>query len=261
MAEVTVTTNITTGDGNTYRVSVSYTQDAALPENAELAARELDTEEKENYVNQSAAFLGHEAEDFAFARAFDLSLTDPESGMEIQPASGVKVSIRLLDTDIYNNEGEISLLHFGEEVEPVDYTLNDNAVEFTAEGFSVYVLTGYTVDFHWGDYTYSIAGESEITLSALLEKLGVTEITAADVAEVAFSDPALVEVEAIKDEAEQTTDWLLRSLAPFSTDEKLTLTLKNGKSVEIKVTDADDDPEITPPTAKEGLVYTGNAHD
>ena len=139
--KVTITTHITTGDGNTYQVSVTYDQDADMPENAELVARELDTEEKENYVNQRAAFLGHEAEDFAFARAFDLSLIDPESGMEIQPASGVKVSIRLLDTDIYNNEGEISLLHFGDEVETVDYTLNDNAVEFTAEGFSVYVLT------------------------------------------------------------------------------------------------------------------------
>ena len=237
VTQVTITTHITAGDGNTYRVSVTYDQDAAMPEDAVLAVRELGDDEKEGYVNQSAEALGTAAEDFAFARAFDIAILDPDTGAELRPASGVKVSISLLDTDLSAAES-LNLLHFGEEVEKVDYTLSGGAVAFETDGFSVYVLCGYTVDFHWGDYTYSIAGESEITLSALLENLGVEEITAADVAEVAFSDPALVEVEAIKDEAEQTTDWLLRSLAPFSTDETLTLTLKNGQSVEIRVTDA-----------------------
>ena len=239
VVKVTLSTIITAGDGNTYRVSVTYDQDAEMPENADLAVRELGDDEKEDYVNQSAEALGTDAENLAFARAFDISLTDPDTGMEVQPASGVRVSVSLLDISL-NSIEELRLLHFGEEVETVSYTLNGSAVEFETDGFSVYVLAGYTVDFHWGDYTYSIAGESEILLSALLEKLGVTEITAADVAEVAFSDPALVEVETIKDEAEQTSDWQLRSLAPFSTEEKLTLTLKNGRSVEIKVTDADD---------------------
>ena len=260
VVKVTLSTIITAGDGNTYRVSVTYDQDAEMPENTDLAVRELGDDEKEDYVNQSAEALGTDAENLAFARAFDISLTDPDTGMEVQPASGVRVSVSLLDINL-NSIEELRLLHFGEEVETVSYTLNGSAVEFETDGFSVYVLAGYTVDFHWGDYTYSIAGESEILLSALLEKLGVTEITAADVAEVAFSDSALVEVEAIKDEAEQTTDWRLRSLAPFSTEEKLTLTLKNGRSVEIKVTDTDDDPVITPPTAKEGLVYTGKAQE
>ena len=258
VVQVTLTTNITAGDGNTYRVSVTYDQDANMPENTDLAVRELGDDEKEDYVNQSAEALGTDAEDFAFARAFDISLTDPDTGDEVQPASGVKVSIALLDTDV-SAADELNLLHFGEEVEKVDYTLNGSAVEFETDGFSVYVITGYTVDFHWGDYTYSIAGESEILLSALLEKLGVTEITAADVADVAFSDPALVEVETIKDEAEQTTDWLLRSLAPFHTDEKLTLTLKNGQSVEIKVTDEGEGNEGTGKGAQTFTITWKNA--
>ena len=144
VAEVTVTTNITTGDGNTYRVSVSYMQDAALPENAELVARELDTEEKQDYVNQSAEALGTDAENLAFARAFDISLTDPETGNELQPASGVKVSITLLDTDV-SAADELNLLHFGEEVETVSYTLNEDAIEFETDGFSVYVITAAKV--------------------------------------------------------------------------------------------------------------------
>ena len=139
--QVTNTTYITAGDGNTYRVSVTYDQDANIPENADLAVRELGDDEKEDYVNQSAETLGTDAEDFAFARAFDISLLDPETGDELQPASGVKVSISLLDTDV-SAADELSLLHFGKEVETVSYTLNDGAVEFETDGFSVYVITG-----------------------------------------------------------------------------------------------------------------------
>ena len=174
--------------------------------------------------------------------AYDISLYQEEAGY--QPDAEHPLDITISDAGIreaVQNGKTLQLWHVHEGAAPVqveNFEVNDDTVSFRVEDLSVFVVT-YTVDFHWGDYTYSIAGESEIALSSLLEKLGVEEITVADVAEVAFSDPALVEVEAIKDEAEQTTDWLLRSLAPFSTDEKLTLTLKNGETVEIKVTDVD----------------------
>ena len=92
-------------------------------------------------------------------------------------------------------------------------------------------------------------GEGEITLSSLLEKLGVTEITAADVANVTFSNPEYIAIEQLD------SDWLLRSLAPFSTEEALTLTLQNGQSVEIKVTD--EQQEEPAPTPVANLVYDG----
>ena len=142
----------------------------------------------------------------------------------------MKVSVRLLDAPSEQNEDNISVLHFGDEVEALDCALNGDAVEFEADGFSVYVVA-YTVDFHWGDYTYSIAGEDSILLSALLDQLGVTEITLDDVEEVTFSNPAYIEIE------QTDSDWLLKSLAPFDTEETLTLTLTNGESVEILVTD------------------------
>ena len=141
VVQVTVTTYITAGDGNTYRVSVTYDQDAEMPENTDLAVRELGDDEKEDYVNQSAEALGTDAEDFAFARAFDISLLDPDTGLEVQPASGVRVSVSLLDINL-NSIEELKLLHFGEEVETVGYTLNEDAIEFETDGFSVYVITG-----------------------------------------------------------------------------------------------------------------------
>ena len=102
----------------------------------------------------------------------------------------VGVSVELLEEEV-NENTQIDVVHFSEPDSPeqIDCALNEEskAIEFAAPGFSVYLIMGYTVDFHWGDYTYSIAGESEITLSALFEKLGVTEITLADVTGLSFS--------------------------------------------------------------------------
>ncbi|GEM_PF-6424072 len=245
---------LTASDGNTYEIKVEYDSTSGIPADAELEVTELleGTPEYDAYVAKTAETLGKVLEDLSFAKAFDIKLTDPETGERYQPDKDVKVSVRLMDQDVEKEE-EISVVHFekkGEEgsesdgfsvydgqtdgfsVYEIPCEVANGTVEFETDGFSVYVLTGYTVDFHWGEYTYSIAGESEIALSALLEKLGVTEIALADIEEVTFSNPDLVGVEKLD------ADWLLKSLAPFNTEEALVLALRNGESVEIRVTDA-----------------------
>lgn len=127
-------------------------------------------------------------------------------------------------------------------------TAQENEPSESLRSLSARRVYGYTVDFHWGDYIYNMEGEGEITLSSLLEKLGVTEITAADVANVTFSNPEYIAIEQLD------SDWLLRSLAPFDTEETLTLTLSNGQSVRIKVT---DENEGIAPAVLENLVYNG----
>ena len=238
----TIETYFKTDAGETYKITVNYDALSGVPEDAQLTVSEIKEGEAgyEQYLAKSADALGTKTENILFARAFDITLQNPETGEAYKPSGDVQVRIELMNDNL-DNYDNVNVIHVhGEnenDVEVMDASVQGDSVEFTTDGFSVYVVT-YTVDFHWGDYTYSIAGESEIRLSELLEKLGVNEISLADVADVVFSNPTLVEVETIKDEAEQTNDWLLRSLAPFSTEEALTLTLKNGKSVEIKVTDA-----------------------
>ncbi len=233
---------LTASDGQSYKVTVTYDNDSGIPEDAELVVSELKEGDLgyDEYIAQSAALTGADPEVLAFAKAFDISFIDKETGEEVQPTSDVSVSIQLLEEAV-NENTQIDVVHFGQEVEQLDAAVNGDAIEFGAGGFSVYVVLGYTVDFHWGEYTYSIAGESEILLSALLEKLGVTEIALSDVADVRFSDPTLVEVKKIEATEAQTEDWLLTSLAPFDTEEALTLTLKNGRSVEIRVTDEESE--------------------
>lgn len=133
------------------------------------------------------------------------------------------------------------------------------------------------MDFHWvvdgQDYVWSIQGGGATCLRELLPALGIVSEDEFDgfvshVADVTFSDPELVAVvrmdetmtvsELVKSlglqpaysadlAAEQIAemdarplvapDWALLSLAPFDTDETLTITMTNGEVLTIHVTD------------------------
>ena len=222
-------------------------------------AKTLTTGETNSFLSDGSGAEKH----YSVLAAYDISLS--LNGEEYQPEPGSPLTVTITNSAI--EEGmplEIWHIHDDGFTEPVtDFSVEGNTVRFIAESFSVYLVCTYTVDFHFGDYTYSIAGESEITLSELLNKLGVTEITTANVANVSFSNPDYIAIE------QTGSDWLLRSLAPFDTDEALTLTLNNGQNVEIKVTDADGEPQpeeppepiiSAVPTEVRGLVYDGTAH-
>ena len=160
-----------------------------------------------------------------------------------------KVNAEILGTDDdANNKGvavidgesgkteQLSKSKTGET--PVELTITDDqlqGVAFTSDSFSVYGVI-YTVDFHYGDgeYDFSIEGESSILLSEVFERLHIDEADFADIESVEFSDPGLIKVEKA---ADAENDWLLTSLAPFDTEETLTITLNEGSVITINVTD------------------------
>lgn len=160
----------------------------------------------------------------------------------------------------------------------------DGILSFTADGFSVYGIAAYAVDFHWSvdgeSFEYSMTGGSGIGFGELAEALGIvsddpetpeneTVLFADDIESVEFSDPDLLRVG--KTEADTTVgaliaewalqveygsglteeeilalnekeirggDWALISLKPFASEERLTVSMKNGDRFEILVTDA-----------------------
>ena len=136
-----------------------------------------------------------------------------------------------------------------------------NAVSFESDSFSVYAIV-YTVDFEYSVngkmYQFSLHGGEKITLSDLVEVLGIIDGTnfedaedfLAEVADVEFSDESLVKVTKNK----EGDDWTLESLQAFDTEESLTITMKNGDVVTVKVT---DDHETTSPW---NLANTDNTH-
>lgn len=148
---------------------------------------------------------------------------------------------------------------------------------FEASSFSIYAVV-YTVDFHYEVdgkiYDYSISGGGFISFTDLVEALGIANQDdprkfVENVESVTFSSPELLSVSNVKGNTtigeikdalgleceyslelteEQIAelnsqmvdegDWALISLAPFDSEESLTVTMKNGDSFVVRVADA-----------------------
>ena len=254
---VTKEQTLTTPDGLTYLITVTYDASAGIPRDAILEVSEIlpDDPRYDEYLSAGEDLLAQKHASLVLARPFDISLIDPETDTHCQPDKSVRVSITLLDEDLQQYE-KLGVIHFPDDT-GADSTLigcdfDDGTISFEADGFSGYLVAGYTVAFQWGDYSASIPGGSGILLSALFEELGVNEITIENVENVSSSDPLLVEV------SQETDDWRLTSKDYFEGSQTLTLTLKNGNSVEIAMT-SKPNPEVTAPSPIQGLVYTGEA--
>ncbi|MBQ9663309.1 MAG: Cna B-type domain-containing protein [Oscillospiraceae bacterium] len=238
--------------GETFKISMSYNEDAGIPEDAELAVTEI-LEENEDYGDLLAQTEGmvDEKKQIRYVRFFDISILS--GGEEVQPAAPVSVKIELaeLPQETENTDGQV--IHFGTEPEMLDASMDGEEISFEAESFSVYALV-YTVDFEYevdGQmYCFSLPGGEKNALSDLIEALGILGDTYSgekaafdsveeflkEVANVEFSDESLVKVT----QNEEDNDWTLESLQPFSTEESLTITMKNGDVVTVKVTDAQE---------------------
>ena len=136
-----------TQDGNTLRVSVSYGEDAEIPQGAELITTEIcqeaeasDTEtEYDRYLSEAADALGCDVASIKYARFFNISIVD-SNGEEIQPAEGsvARVSVSLEDEAVENDA--LNIVHFGEQADVMDTTADAESIRFETTGFSVYAF-------------------------------------------------------------------------------------------------------------------------
>lgn len=154
--EKSVGGTLTATDGKTYKVTVSYGEDAGLPEGLELDVKVIGKKSSDysDYVDKAAGALDTTKEELRFAHVFDITLVDPKTGKHYQPDSKVNVSIDLLKEDV-ENRGEVGVVHFREGLlnklgvgngtpEVMDSEVTDGAVEFESSAFSVYVVVQNT---------------------------------------------------------------------------------------------------------------------
>lgn len=126
------------GDGNNYRISVSFGPDAGVPEEVELDVVELSGDLYEDYLAKSAVAM--DAAGFAYARIFDIAIVDA-AGNHITPSAPVDVSVTLQDA--YRIGEDFSVLHFEDDAAaPVqmDTETSGTVVTFTTESFSAYAI-------------------------------------------------------------------------------------------------------------------------
>ena len=247
--------------GETYRVTMDFDESAGIPQNAKLAVSEI-LEESTDYDYDSLLSEAENAlegdKQIRYARFFDISIS--ADGKEVQPSAPVSVKIQLADLPQEITANDAQVVHFGQKTEVLDVQASGTGVSFEANGFSVYAVV-YTVDFAYeveGQiYQYSIEGESSIALSGLIEILNVNQsgMTTAEfmaqVADVTFSTPELLEV------VRAESDWSLNSLQPFTSNETLTITMKDGQQFVVLVTDAQTSLDLADFLVQDGVEVIG----
>ncbi len=124
--------------GETYDITVSYGPDAGIPEGADVAVTEIgaDASDYDALVSDTEEALGLGTGGAEDIRLFDIGIVDA-SGREVTIAAPVQVEIRLADRTY---TADPCVVHFGDETEILDTTVEDGAVRFEANGFSVYAI-------------------------------------------------------------------------------------------------------------------------
>ena len=266
-----------TTSGTDYHVTITYSEEAGIPADAYVTAEEITRETDEalylQYLQASCEALHVTEEELTRmpgqARFFDITIYNAD-GEKLEPTAGVRVEITYDKPFEEADPEKVNALHFAESGEeaaegdilqevPVPEVLapevttttpeaeasgntEKTTAAFDVDGFSVFGVV-YTVDFEYSVngkmYQFSLPGGEKIALSELLEVLGIldgtnfadTDTFLKEVANVEFSDESLVKVTQIEG------DWELESLQPFTTEETLTITMKNGDVITVKVTD------------------------
>ncbi len=208
-----------------------------VPENARAEIKAVPLSEKE-----LIAYFGKDRAAFMTGYvAYDISIT--VDGEVWQPDSSVSVTVRQPELDM-DGSGILGLAHIEDGADKAtDINVSRSAngdVEFTAEGFSLYVFyTSFTVDFSYAGRCYSMNGLETMYLSELFVRLDI-DFDLSEVAGAVFSDPDLLEVE-----SDGQGDWLLRSLKPFTSNEVLIVTFEDESELIINTTDAVDPTSVS----------------
>ena len=140
-----------------YRVTVTFSEDAGIPEGAELIVAEKPEAE---YIDRAEKELN--AEEVAFAVFLDISIV--KDGKEIPVSDDVKVEVTMGDMPS-DAEGEMSVVHFADDsgaAEAVTCSTVENTVQFEAESFSVYgflLKANAVVDSGYGNVEHTVGWE------------------------------------------------------------------------------------------------------
>lgn len=105
------------------------------------------------------------------------------------------------------------------------------------------VVSMSSVDFSLDGFTYRLNGGTSVSLTELLGELGLV-IDPTDIADVSVSDDSLLTLSREEREGatflwfstKKSADWTIESLGDYDTPETLTLTLQDGRTMEIAVT-------------------------
>ena len=131
--------------GDTYEISVTFEDDAEIPEDATLDVAEIEPDSDEWYAYCGEALTTAQGECLSFARFFDITILDAD-GEKVTPKAAVSVNVRLADLPEDDNADTV-LVHFKEDNSKAEQTIpeiltyetdTEKGIVFSADTFSVY---------------------------------------------------------------------------------------------------------------------------
>ena len=259
-----------TAEAGGLKVTVTPTEDAALPEDTQLDVREITSSDTafqgmEEEAEKTAWEQNGKVEDMSAALPYEkfLAISLKEGDQEIEPQAQVGVKVELADTDasLIRDGVSFGVLHYtdGEAVSvtpQVDTQSDDDKEEnkiqlfsfsaedtadnnehtvlsFDTESFSDWgFYYTYTVDFYYDGQRFSLPGEGETSLDEIMKKLSLSPD--GKVVKAVYSSPEQLAVGEIDD-----GNCTVKSLQPFTSSETLTLTTDQGTEYIIHVMDPD----------------------
>ena len=211
--------------------------DGVLPEDVVMKVTAVDASQYEWLASQVTDTANREllTYDISFYKGDEL--VEPDGDVKITFKAGF-IQEKTDPQIVHFEENEWNTVEKTEVIEETE--VKDGEISVITDSFSVYGII-YTVDFTYevdgNTYYYSIEGNSSISLKELLRRLNVVDEEEIDdfaskINNVWFSDESLVQIS-----RQDNGDWMLESLAPFTSKEQLVISMNDGQSFLVKVTD------------------------
>ena len=128
--------------GDTYRITVTYGEEAEIPDGADLKVEEIlpGTENYYRCMQLSVQKLSIEAGALSFARYFDITIVDKD-GNKVEPKAPVQVEISYKDGVEIGEDQALSIVHFAEngtEIIPdVSVSEDGKEIDYVQSSFSI----------------------------------------------------------------------------------------------------------------------------
>lgn len=146
----TISANVITASGEKYAITVSYGEDAGIPSDAKLVAKEIVEGEEgyDAYASETAQAVDTDVENFEHLRVFDISIVDA-GGDVLEPTGRVEVKIEYVNEGIEEAQ-ELKVVHLADEgTQVIDPTTagsdgTTDVLTFTTNSFSIYSVVTWT---------------------------------------------------------------------------------------------------------------------
>ena len=207
-----------TVDGVTVSVSAP---EGAFPAGSKLSVKQV-TEKNEKYVEKIVDEVRDDETQVAVSYTFDIKVLD-EDGNDLQPADDRSVKVSFTTSEVSDTNLETDIYHITDEgeAEKLETEITDDEVSAETDGFSF-----YTVEFTYNKLQYVMDGNTTISLSEILETLGLS----GEVTDVEGSNDELFSA------SKKNGEWIVTAHQAFTSEEWMKVTI-NDVVYEIMVTD------------------------